>query len=635
MKPDIISDQSFYGGIAVDDKIGIDNSHAYSRAVDFRKKPGQMTPLAGARRIGTNNVVDLIQQIVQVDDGTRYALGDQGFFYAIETDNDVIVKGKLDNGAAGMLYRKDLEEMYMSSTTTVSYFGKFPNPSLTVNKYASSRSEDDQALSEDGDKSYTLQTSILESPGTIQEFESDIEPLVKIRVKVNTKGTGDWTLTLHDDANNTLATSTVTNANITSNDFLDFTFSSQIRLYVKPSARTYHFHLTSTVADGSVFCGTTGDLNTCDFEIWADRLVSTNNGVHPMAQFLQYVCIGNGRYLSVWEPLADIPSNAEWLRHRLDFGSGYEVCGLTTTDEYLVIACERRSTNSSRSFQEGRLFFWDGLSEAHNFSIEVKEGSPEGIYTSQNMPYMIINGALYVWAGGKNLIKLRTLLNTDTEFTSISDSTRVYPNVMGVRRNILLFGYPSVTGSQTMEHGIFSYGAVDKNFPQSFGYNYVMSTRTRLYDGSNALRIGCVRSFGDTLYLSWRDDTQQSGFRYGLDVVDNDSAPASAGSWESRIYDGKAVFKQKAARDMKLTCSALPSGVTIRMKYKIDRGDWVYPDDGVLEEGDTYKVADINARFHEIQRGFDWTSTASEPFTITSMAVDVDLLTNETPFTEG
>jgi hypothetical protein len=634
MKPTIISDQMFYGGISVDDNVGIEHSHAYSRSADFRKKPGQLSPLAATRRIGSNNIVDLIQQIIQVDDGTRYGLGDQGYFYSIDNSNNVVVKGKLDNGAAGMLYRKDLQEMYMSSTTTVSYYGKFSTPTLQVNKYGVSVSTDDAATSSGGLLTYAVPIAITESASTIQEFEADIEPLVKIRVRVATKGTGNWTLTLHDDANNVLATSTVATANITSAAYLEFTFSSQVRLYVKPSARTYHFHLTSTVADGTVYCGTASNLNTCDFDIYADRLVNTNNGLHPMAQFLQYVCIGNGRYLTVWEPLSDNPSNLEWLRHRLDFGDGFEVCSLTPTDEYLMIAVERRSTSNTRTFQEGRIFAWDGLSEAHNFSIEVKEGAPEGMFTYQNLPYMIVNGALYVWPGGKNLVKLRTLLNTDSEFSNISDSTRVYPNIMGVRRGVLVFGYPSITGSVTMEHGVFSWGAIDKNFPMSFGYNYVISTGTKLYNGSAALRIGTVRSFGDSLYVSWCDDSQPAGFRYGLDVVDNSSAPAAAGTWESRIYDAQAVFKQKIASRMKLTCEALPANVTIRMKYKIDRGSWVYPEDGVLTEGDTYKVARINSRNHEIQRGFDWESTASTPFVVTSMALDVDLLTGESPFTE-
>jgi len=635
MKPKIVSYQNFYGGISIDNKVGIDNSHAYSRCIDFRKNPSQLTPLAATTRIGSNNVVDLIQQIVQIEDGTRYALGNTGYFYSINASNEVSALSKLDDGAAGMLYRADLQEMYMTSTKTVSYYGKFPSPTIQINKYAESVSVDEDAVRTGGALTYALPDTITENATNMCEFLSDIEPLMKIRVLVAVGGTGDWTLTLHDDANNELATSTVVAASITDATALDFEFSSQVRLYVKPSARTYHFHLTTTVEDGTVTVATTNDLNTADFSIYADRLISTNNGLHPIEQFLQYVCIGNGRYLSVWEPLSGTPSNLEWDRHRLDFGPGFEVCGLSITDEYLVIACEKRSTDADRDFQQGRLYFWDGLSETFNFFIEINEGAPEGLYTYQNVVYMIINGALYVWAGGKSLIKLRTLLNTDSEFTSISDSTRVYPNVMGVRRNILVFGYPSITASQTMEHGVFSYGMVDKDFPASFGYNYVISTGTRLYDGSNALRIGCVRSFGDTLYISWRDDSQEAGFRYGLDVVNNSSSPVASGTWESRIFDATTVFKQKMASDLKLTCDTLPANVTLSMKYKVDRGSWTYPAEGVLTAGSTYAVADVGKRFHEIQIGFDWASTAPTPFTVTSMSLDVDLLTNESPFSEA
>jgi hypothetical protein len=168
----------------------------------------------------------------------------------------------------------------------------------------------------------------------------------------------------------------------------------------------------------------------------------------------------------------------------------------------------------------------------------------------------------------------------------------------------------------------------------SFGYNYEISTGSRTYNGTDALRIGSVRSFGDTLYISWRDDTEQAGFEYGLDVVDNDSLPASSGTWESRIFDGTAVFKQKSAIGMKVTCDSIPAGVTINTKYKIDRGSWVYPSDGVLTAGDKYTVPDIGERFHELQIGFDWVSTATTPFIVTSLASDINLLLDEQPFSE-
>lgn len=636
----VISSQRFEGGIATDDKVGIDYSHAYSRALDFRKKPGQMSPLPGARDIGSNVVVDLIQQIVQVDNGNRYGLGDQGYFYQIKADNTVVTKAKLDNGAAGMLYRKDVDELYCSSLKTVSRYGKFTTGTLDmdVNKYGPSRSTSSSAYRTGGTIPYNLSPSL--SEGEKLSITPDIEPLYSIKLVVTSKGTGDWTITFHDDANNTLGTKSIANASLPSSGQVEFVFSAPIRMLVKPNARTYHAHVTSSNGTGSI--ASTGNLEGADFEMWADRLISPNNGLHPIEQFLHYTVVGNERYLSVWEPLSEDPTNAEWQRHRLVFPPGYEVCGLAATDEYLVVACEKRSTDSDRTFQSGKLFFWDGAATSYNFFVDVPEGAPESPFTYQNIVYMIIGGALYVWPGGKTIVKVRTLLNTDTEFSGTTEDTRVYPNMMGVRRNILLMGYPSVTNVQTIEHGIYSWGTADKNFPFSFGYNYVMSTLTRTYDGSNAVRIGCVRSFGDELYFSWHDDSQ-TGAKYGLDLVDNNSDPAPNGSWERRIYDAGAVFKLKNAVRMKIVAKALPEGVTITPKYKIDRGSWILAtdinSDGVaygttMTEGDTYNILEIQTRNHELQVGFDWTHTGTEPFAVTCVALEAELLAKEDAFSE-
>lgn len=636
----VIASQNFYGGISTDEKLGVEHSHAYSRALDFRKKPGQMSSLPGGRNIGGNVVVDLIQQIVQVDNGNRYALGDQGYFYQIKTDNTVITKAKLDNGAAGMLYRKDTDELYCSSLKTLSRYGKFTTGTLDmdVNKYGPSRSASSNALRTGGTLAYNLSATL--SEGDKLPFTPDIEPLYSLKFKVMVKGTGDWTATVHDDANNLLGSKTVTTADIPASGQVEFVFSTPIRMLVKPNARTYHVHITSSNGTGSIV--TAGNLSTADFEMWADRLVSPNSGLHPIEQFLHYTIVGNERYLLVWEPLSDDPSNAEMQRHRLVFPPGYENTSIAITDEYAVLGCEKRSTDSSRTYQSGKLFFWDGTATSYNFFIDIPEGAPEALWTYQNIVYMIINGALYVWPGGKSIVKVRTLMNTDTEFSGVSEDTRVYPNMMGVRRNILLVGYPSATNIQTIQHGVYSWGTADKNFPFSFGYNYVPSTLTRLYDGSNTLRLGCVRSFGDELYMSWRDDSQ-AGAKYGLDLIDNDSDPAPNGSWEGRIYDGGAVFKLKEAVRMKIVAKALPGGVTITPKFKIDRGDWVLATalngDGLaygttMTEGDTYNILEIGQRNHEVQIGFDWECTGTEPFAVTCVALEAELLAKEDAFAE-
>lgn len=616
----------FYGGTATDRKVGMPFSHGYSRALDFRKRPGRLSVLPGGTDIGTGVLNDLIQNIVQVDNGDRYAVGNAGYFYRIDTNNVLTPRGKLDSGAAGLLYRRDTDELYISSNKTVSRYGKFTTgtASLDLNKYTRSRSEDVKAYRTGGNLAFSLSSTLDETAKFT--FEPDIEPLYSIKVKIDTVGTGDWTATLHDDANNTLGTATVVSADVTTagaGSMLEFVFSTPVRMLVKPNARTYHVHITSSDSTGSVTVASISNFNTADFEIWADRLIQTNNGFHPIEQFLHLTCVGNERYLSVWEPLSDSPTNAEWQRHRLTFPPGNEVCGLATNDEFLCIATEQRGTNAGRSFQRGKLFFWNGLEADYQSYIDITEGAPQSIFTFNNMIYLVINGALYCWPGGKNIIKLRTIADTDSEYSDTTDTTEVYPNNMAVRRGTLLIGYPSYTTNTSLENGVYSWGQKDKNFPMTLGLNYSISTQTRFNTGGN-LRIGCIRSFGDTLYLPWQDGTD-----YGLDIVNNLSNPAPTASWESMEFESGDATTENQAVAMSVEVGAgVPTGYTITPKWRADWSTtWTYGD--ALTTTNEFRM-DLTTRFKMIEYGFDVIqASATAPLEITAVKFVYDDLSDE------
>lgn len=606
--------QQFSGGWSVDEQVGFKNSFAYSKHVDFRKRPSRLSILPTTRKETGGVVVDLVQNEVMANDGKIYALGDTGHFYRRTTSAVWSDEAKLDDGAFGMSYRKDLEKLIMSSSTTVSEYSPLDNsPGIQVNKYGKSASADSNAFLSGGTQPYSLKAVISEATSDKQEYLPDIEPLVSIKVKVFDGGTGDWTLTLHDPANNTLATSTITSANITDGEKLEFTFSSQVRQYVKPNARTYHFHLTSSDGTGTAVCATGGDLNTCDYEIFADRLVDSNNGMHPIQTFLQYECIGNERYLSVWEPLSEEPDNSEWQRHRLTFPPGLEVCGLAVWNEYLAIACEQKATTGNA--QQGYLFFWDGTATSYNYFVRIPEGSPYSLHEYKNVLYYFAGGAWFGYAGGEP-IKIRTMPNTDSEYSDVTDSTIVYPNMATIRRGIHLMGFPSQTTNQSIEHGVYSYGAVDKNFPSSFGFNYTPSHGTITNDGSNNLRIGMVKNFGDMLHVSWRLNDS-----YGVDVIDNSSDPSSSAEWQSIFYDDGIPFKVKKALYMAVEFETLPAGATVTAKYRTARnGSWATS--GTASSGTALRF-DINTDFKEIQLGLDLVATTTTPV-ITSVSLIYD-----------
>lgn len=615
-------DNQFDGGVATDKKTGLKNSAANIEAFDFRKSPSQMTVLPGTRRADSNVIRDLVQNEVMVFDGSFYSLGDKGFIYRCSNAGVWSVFNNVRNGKFGISYRPDQNSIYLTSDTTVSSITNInTTPILNTDYYNISQStynnSDNATFNVNTDQSdSTLRTAILTSyvEGTMSQtryFQTDIQPLNKIGVNVTAKGTGDWTLTLHDGLGNQLATSTILNANLTNGSINYFVFSSQVQVSVAPAAQTYHFHLTSTVADGSVSSTVANDLSSADMELWADRLVITKNGMHPMQTFQQFECIGNGRYLSVWEPLGDpSPSNSEWQRQKLVFPPGYEVCGLAVFNEYLAIACEAVVTGTNTP-QSGIIFYWDGLSSTYNYFTQIPEGSPQAIQESNNIIYYIANGTRYaITSVDATPVPVRKLPNAESTFTSSSTSNKVYPYSSTVRNGVQLFAWASTTTNTALKMGVYSYGRVDSTYPLSFGYSYTISTGSKFYTPTNNLTIGMVKNFGDVLHISWQD----TGV-YGVDVVDNTSAPAPKAIWDSLIQDIDYLGKLKTAVAVTANWDPLPANAYLQLKYKINSdANWTFSQQfsstSTYLDGDGFARFDIGgdaglARFNQIQYGID------------------------------
>lgn len=641
---------SFEGGLATDLKMGIDNSFAGTAgvgslgtyAVDFRKSPSQLSILPQTSREDEGNVIDLVQNEVMTADGTIYAIGNDGNIYRRTTAGVWSHLGQQSTGTFGIDYRKDTDAIYICDDSSVSTIQKVSTaPTILIDYYGSSFSTYDNtnAMGFDvssyisgGNQTYQLPTSISESAINKRYFQSDIEPLQKIGVYIPSagKGTGNWTLTLHDGLDNNLGSVTIAAANLVNNAFNYFTFTTPVRIYVAPNARTYHIHVTSTVADGLIATETVAEMSDCDLEVYANRLVDSVNGMHPMTRFQQFECIGNSNYLSVWEPISEPPTNSEWLRHKLVFPSEYEVCGLSVFNEYLAIACERVSSSATTIPQDGIIFFWDGLSETYNYLTKIPEGSPYALHEYKNAIYYYAGGAWYGIASPTSTpVKIRTMPGSDTEYSGAAAPIKVYPYSVAVRRGIHLMGWPSETTDTDINFGVYSWGSVEKNYPDSFGYSYLISTDSTNYSVSNNLKIGMVKNFGDMLHISWQD-SENGG--YGIDIVDNSSPAATNATWESLIFDNGYVAKLK--KGLYIQASFLDiSDNTFRLKYKINRAsNWEYSDwfssttEASASFNDYYARFDIAdpSYFYELQIGCDVISSGDEVMTFTGFTLIFD-----------
>lgn len=609
---------SFEGGWSSDIKQGAGGTFWYSRGIDFRKSPSELSVLPGMAKESGSVVTDLITDMIQLPSGAYVAIDRSGGVYQ-RTTGGVWSKNAtvLTNTAYSLIYNQQQDTIYIPGTARVHSITNADNrfgAAFTVNE-GTFTNQQDQTATLGHANTYTTTGAVSEAAADRKSFTPTIEPLYSVKVWVTTKGSGSLTVTVHDAANNVMGTATLTNGNITNGAYNEFVFATPLRMLAKPNPATYHFHVTHPSGTAhTIGTSTASDLTTADYNTQSNRLVSPNNGFHPMLEFLQYICIGNERYLAVWEPISQsAPSATEFNQHRLTFPPGYEVTSLALYSQYIAIACERRSTSATNEFQDGKIFLWDGTSTTYNLIINVPEGAPYGLHAHKNRLYWFANGGWWAWAGG-NPAKVFQMRNTDPEFLGSTPYLVNYPNSMTVRNGILLGAFPSETNSTTIEHGVYSFGARDKNYPESIGESYNMSTGS-LTNGT--LRQGMIKNFGDKLFLSWRD-----GSSYGVDKIDASSNPVATATWESLLTDLQFVsVKRRFARpdnDKQGTYlvvvfnQPLPTGCTVTPKYKINReASWQTGTAAVA--GDTTAKLNITKRYKESQVGFDVVCTTGTP----------------------
>ena len=658
----IVGNTEFYGGLSTDNKIGIENSFADAECLDVRKSPSQMTVLPMARTLAYGGIsMGLMTAMTQTKDGNIWGIDEKGRLYKID-ENDTISDISVTSDSSGFsLESSDIDDglWWADGGHKLFSYGRILNPTGAARGANAFEFIDDHSeyvdyaieIQEDGDRIFyhsnpdikrsagTHNVSVLTSVDEANDnkilFLPALIPIAKIGIRFTSKGSGNVRIEVHDERDNVVASSkTIAAENVDiAGDFTMFTvrpnpdqpLSAANQFTTTPwsgdtieAGTVLHIHVIASDSGWTVQSSVEDSLwLTADICSVAYVLHETFNKKHPMSMY-DKLYIGNGRYVSTKEstPLNYIDDTL-FIQNALRLDDGFEVCSFGSSDEYLMIGAEKYSAGSTRGFQAGRIYFWDRQSEGPNFYIDCNMGSPKCIYNFGNIVYIIIAGALYAYTGGKELVKVRTLKGTDTEFSGQNTVTEVYPNMMAIRREVLLIGFPSTTTAYSIRHGIYAFGSTDKNFPNCFTYNYRIPADTpggtleQYNSDTQHLRIGCVYNFNDTLFYSYEEEQIVSGpggnssvKRVGLAVVDNTCGTATKFSWKSLQYDAGSPILTKDGLRIGIYFDPLPADTTITPMYRIDNGEWKY---GIpATEGKRSTGMDLSdvGRFHEIQYGF-------------------------------
>lgn len=668
----LVGNTEFYGGLSTDDKIGIENSYADGECLDVRKSPSQMTVLPMSRKLPDGNVITgLMTAMAQSKDGNIWGVDEAGDLYKIDTNNDVSKVSTIATSSGfGLAYIRTEDALwYTDGKHTLFSYGPILNPGgLTVQSYANEYLDDSgtrvmyaidprdagegeltwyafdtEKPRSGGTETATIGTSVSETDANKILFLPSLTNITKIGVGFTAKGTGSVRVEIHNEFNDVVAMSTAkAAADVVTSGYTWFdvrpntgstpSASNQFRPNDPWSGDTaedgslYHIHIVASTSGYSIRSYAENDTwLSGDISAQGTMLNETFNQKHPIWKNKSDLLIGNGEYITIKSSSAMSGLTTAYItQNGLRLDDGFEACCFGTSDEYIIIGAEQYNARSDRGFQAGRLYFWDGATEGHNFYIDCTMGAPKAILNYGNIVYLIIAGALYAYTGGKELVKVRTLKGTDTEYSGSSSITEVNPNMMAVRRETLVMGYPSKTSAYSIRHGIYAFGSVDKNYPNCFTYNYkvpgetVSDTLEQYNSDTQQLRIGCVYNFNDTLFYSYEvktttypEPTQEDPdpepvvtTKRALAVVDNQSGTSTSYLWKSLQYDAGAPYLEKMALRIGVFFNPLPANTTITPIYRIDDGPWVAVDEAKAVAGDRVAHCDINKRFHELQYGF-------------------------------
>lgn len=458
----------------------------------------------------------------------------------------------------------------------------------------------DEDVSIDGSgQTYTLTTAVNEGATHRQTFTPTKEPIKSLALNINTVGTGNWTIVVHDSLNNEVASVTVANADLLTGVY-EFIFSSSFRPVLNAE---YHVHAYSSVADGVIVTGTTSDMEAAYLRTYFQILV--DDQYHPMTQFINFLVIGNERYL------AKLEAGSLYNPHRLILPSGYRVRALAPWGEYIAIGLWRGDAITDS--EQGKILFWDGTSDTYVEPLDVPQGAINALFGNQRRLLISAGyrGQVLEYTGGNEARQLFTMPEREK-----GDKIELAPSSITMWENIHYIGATLDTDSTTVHQGVYSWGRKDDLYDDSLGFDYPLSIGDQT---SSLVKIGCLIPRGKKLYIGY-----QNGNFNGIDIIDNSAAPYTSGTLEMLITDLGRISNTKLPLIFKASFVPLNSGESVSIKYKPDRASsWTTLTTQSTAGANEARVT-IHERLREVQFAVDLATTVSTAPTIIDLSLYSD-----------
>lgn len=293
-------------------------------------------------------------------------------------------------------------------------------------------------------------------------------------------------------------------------------------------ATSGHLH---RIAVANIDASWSGDV-TQDYRTFT----TGNSSHHPMLEVYNKLYIGDG------PNLAELDSLGTFTGSKIPIFGDEAIVGITFNGSLVRIYSQRTTT-----VDYGRCYFWSGLSSNYNEFVT---------WQGKTIHAVIHNNRDYVIAGRKPSLyavaEYEPQHLTQLPDFADGDSATFNENCMAILGNVLLFGAVE-SGTNSLNRGVWSFGAKNKEFPEVLSNDYTTS------NASTTDLVAAVHVSGGKVYSSWKN-----GSTYGVDITDN-TLYAATGEVVSRVNDGGNGTDIKEIQNLKLAFKQLAAGEKIEL----------------------------------------------------------------------
>lgn len=543
----------------------------------------------------------------------------------VQTATQIITNNliELTGSEAGLACYYKFDNSASDSTSNANTLTLAASPTYSVSvpfSGATTRLDIDQSYTVTG-QTYTLLTAISEAGADTLAFTPALDPQKSIAFNIASVGTGNVTATIHDQQNNVIATNTIVHASLFVG-YNEFIFTTPWRTVI---GKTYHAHLTVSTGTTTVVTSASANFASADFYTYYGFLV-TDTLFHPVVRWLNFLVIGNERYIAKWD-------GAFYTANLIAFPPGTHVRCYGIWGIYLAIGTWQERTDGTApkvsDFSTGKIYFWDGVSLTYNFSIDVPEGQVNTIFGMDNNLYYFAgfrgdlleySGTWVSQSGSFNGTKIKRI-----PYLSSQDYMEVYPQAIANYQGLLYIGMAGNTNSTTLPQGVYSWGALYPQYPQTLSFDHIISTGNK----GSTVRIGVVYPVQQKLLVSWKD-----GIAYGVDVIDSTSGIYhTQGSIQTNILDGEYIYKNDLLLKVRADTLALNTGESVTVGYKLNREANFETSTSITDTLKEFTSNTLsNGRHQEAQLMVQLSSNGSTTPTLLALSGQFDSLDSELAF---